>query len=119
VHQSRCTDDRIDRARLDTQRAADTKRFIYHCNGRRFGSAKVRVDRFESDAEQRGEFARTVLSAGGALVGSGASRGERLGVRPAAAIAALAALRLRQQSVNACDQFGNRYGDNHSNGRGA
>lgn len=109
VHQSRRTDNRIDRARLDAQRAADTKRFVYHCNGRRFGRAEARVNWFESDAEQRGELARAVLSAGGALVGFGASRGECLGVGPAAAIAALAALRLRQQSVNACDQLRIRY----------
>lgn len=96
MHLLRRTDDRIDRTRLQTQRAADTKIFIDDRKRPGPFHAVIGIQRNDRLAEQAGQPDYTFLSAWWALVVICLARGNGLGVRPASGIAAFGALRLGQ-----------------------
>src|SRR5262249_38313989 len=104
VHQLRRADDRIHRAGADAQRAADAARLVYQRDAARSLDAVPRVERLRFPAEQRRELADPGFATGRALVDVGLAGRDRLGVAPAARVAALGALRLRQQRVDALGQ---------------
>ena len=62
------------------------------------------VERFDFAPEQVGEFAHAFLTAGRAQVDFGFAFGDGFGVGLAARVAALAALRLRQDGLDFFDQ---------------
>ncbi|CAN0646330.1 hypothetical protein BCEP27_70117 [Burkholderia cepacia] len=117
VHLLRCPDDRVDRARLHAQRAADAQAFVDEGDGARMFAAVHGVQRNHGLAEQAREARDTFGAAGRALVVVRVAGGDRLGVRPAAVIAALRALRLGKQIFDAIREcFGVGHGDNGRSG---
>jgi hypothetical protein len=96
----RGTDDRIDRADLDTTRAADARGLVDDGDtGRRIGWHAPDV----AFAEQLAECARGGGTAGRALIDLRRAEQQRFGIGPAAGITALAALGLWQQGIDALD----------------
>lgn len=99
VHQLGCAGNRIHRAGLCAQRAADAEIFVDE-RDRRGLEHDVYAERLECDAEQIRQLADAFLAAGRTLVDVRLMVGDGLGVRPATGIAALAALRLRQDGID-------------------
>jgi hypothetical protein len=99
-------DDGVDRARLDALGATDAVGFDNHGDLRWLVFATRAVEWFRSDAK----YVRQRMCAGvatwGAAVDAGHPCGQGFGVGATAGIAALAALRLRQDSVEAFDEAG-------------
>ncbi|AJK47331.1 hypothetical protein BGL_1c28530 [Burkholderia plantarii] len=105
MHLLRRTDDRIHRAGLHAERAADAELFVDHGEQARVFLAVLDGERDHGLAEQRGEAFDALMAAGRALVVAGAAGGDRLGIRATAVVAALRALRLRQQIFDAIREF--------------
>ncbi len=104
MHQLRCTDDRIDRAGLNAQRAADALSFLNRGNAFWCRNAKIGIERLGVAPQQRRERAHTVLTAGRTLINIRFPARDRFRVRPAAGIPATRALRLREQRFDMFDQ---------------
>jgi len=100
VHAFSAPDDRIDRAGLDAERAADAPFLIDQCRGKRFLDAVGGIERQGLAPEQRGEPVDPSFASRRTLVNLGLTAGDRFGVGTASAVAALRALRLREQVVN-------------------
>ncbi|CAG9242316.1 hypothetical protein BDI4_1170009 [Burkholderia diffusa] len=113
VHLFRRADDRIDRACLHAQRAADAQAFVDERDGARMLGAVDGVQRDHRLAEQAREARDAFGAAGRALVVVRVAGGDRVGVRTAAVIAALRALRLGKQIFDAIREgLGIGHGDN-------
>src|SRR5690606_3612680 len=100
----RHADDRIDRARAYAQVAADAERLVYAGDAIEARAAAARVERQRIAPEQRREPLHRLLAARRAAIDVGRAAGDRRRVRPAAWIAALAALDPRQQPLDALRQ---------------
>jgi hypothetical protein len=101
VHVLGRAEDRVHRAGLDAQRAADAGLLIDVNDGFfLFDFAVFCVQRFGVDAEQVGERMNRDLTAGRALIDIGLAFRDGFGVWPAAGEGALAALGLRQQRID-------------------
>ena len=96
------TDDRIDRARLDAQRAADTSLLVDERH--RFRLLDRRSARLVLAPEHFRQFAHAIVAARRAQVDLGLAAGNGLGIRLAARITALGALGLRQDGVDLLGQ---------------
>ncbi len=105
VHLFRSPDDRVDRAGLDAQRAADAELLVDHGQRPRALLAMLDGQRDHRLAEQIGEPLDAFVAAGRALVVVGAAVGDCLGIRTAAIEAALRALCLGQQIFDAIREF--------------
>jgi hypothetical protein len=100
VHELKAADNRIDRAGLDAEGAADTTGFI---NPGQLPRTLLAVDGIQRQCGQpcqRTEFLNSGLATWGALIDVGVSGGNGVGVITTTGIAATRALRLRQNGVN-------------------
>jgi hypothetical protein len=97
---------RVDRAGLDAQGAADTSALINQGKRSLTFQSMRRVKWYDGLAKQAGKAGDAFGAAGRALVVTRAAFGDRFGVRTAACIPALGALSLRQQIFNAIGQRG-------------
>jgi len=95
-----CTDDRINRAGVNTQRAADALAFINFGNCGWLMLTERRVERAVRLAEQIGQGGNGRCSARRALIDFRVPVKQGLGVGQATWVAALAALGLRQQAID-------------------
>ena len=98
--------DGVDRARLDALGATDAVGFDNHCDLRRFVLATRAVERFRSDVEYVRQCTCSGVAAGWAAIDVNPACGQGFGVRATTGIAALAALRLRQDAVKTFDEIG-------------
>jgi hypothetical protein len=103
VHALRRADDRIDRTRIDAERTADAQRLVDDGDLQWPFAPVRRIQRQVRPLQQRGKLRDADCAAGRALVDLGAA-GDRLRIRAAALVAALRALRLRQQRVDVLDK---------------
>ena len=94
-------DDGVDRTGLDAQRAADAVRLVDAGHQQRTGLAAAQVERQGGRLQQGGERGDAFVAARRAAVDGGVAGGDGIGIGPAAVIAALGALRLGQQGVDA------------------
>src|SRR4249919_1226602 len=101
VHQLRRADDRVHRAGLDALGAADALGLAHQRHLWRLVHAVRWIDRPRRAPEQFRERAYTGLATGRALVDAGLAARDCLRVGLAAGVAALRALRLRQQRFDA------------------
>jgi len=101
VHALGRADDRVHRAGLDAQRAADARGFLDVDDAARRLVAERRVERQFGLPELVREPADALGTAGRALVQLRLAGGECVGVRAAVGVAAARALGLRQQRVQA------------------
>src|SRR2546428_9438727 len=108
MHELGCADDRVHRAGLDAQGAADAARLVDDRHAARLLDAVARIEGLRFAAEQRGELANSGVPARRTLIDVGFARRDRLGVRTAARITALRTLRLRQQRVDPVDGVAHR-----------
>ena len=99
VHLFGRADDGVHGAGLNTFGAADALVFEDKRDARRRFLAVLGVQGQGLDTEQIGQGSNTGCAARRAFV-DGVARGDRFGIGPAAGVAALAALRLRQQRVD-------------------
>jgi hypothetical protein len=88
--------DGIDRAGLNAKGAAYTVLFVDDGNPQGTGLATGTINGFGLAIKQMGQFDDTFLAAWGATVDISMALGQGLGVRSAALVTALSALRLRQ-----------------------
>jgi hypothetical protein len=100
MHQFAGADDRIYRAGGNTKRASDAGRLFDPCHRRWCCAAVGRVQWQQLFAEQRCDFRNDLVTARRTLVEGRCSRGNGVSIWPAAGVAALSALRLRQQGVD-------------------
>ncbi len=100
------TDDRVHRAGLDALGAADAVGFHDPRDQWRRLFASATVIWLRSNAEYTRQRVCPGITTGRAVVDSGNARGHGFGVWAATVITALAALGLRQDAVEAFDQFG-------------
>jgi hypothetical protein len=113
VHLLRRADDRVDRARLQAQRAADAQAFVDECDGARMLGAVHRIQWNHRLAEQARQARDAPGAARRALVVVRVAGGDRFRVWAAAVIAALRALRLGEQIFEAIREgLGIGHGDN-------
>ena len=98
MHLFGCTGNRIYRAGLQAQRAADANIFVDESDSGRL-EYDILVKRFEFDTEQIRQLAYTFFAAGRTMIDVRFFVGNGLRIGPATGIAALSALRLRQQVV--------------------
>jgi hypothetical protein len=101
VHQLGRADDGVDRAGLDAQRAADAQRFVDIGDRARPLQAVDGIERNDFAAGDRRQPRDAFGAARRALVDVGRAGGDRFRVGAAAVIAALGALRLRQDVFDA------------------
>nr|GEU28069.1 hypothetical protein [Tanacetum cinerariifolium] len=106
VHQLGGTHDGVHRARLDAQRAADAQAFVDIRHGARPLQAVDGIERDDPAAGNGGEPHDAFGAARRALVDVGRAAGNGFGIRAAAVIAALGALRLRQDVFDAVGEAG-------------
>jgi len=106
VHQLGRADDRIGRASLDAQRAADARCFVDERERERLRVPARSIERKRRHIQQFGQRGDRRLAAGRATVDRGLAAGDRFGIGPAANLAATAALRLRKQCVDPVYQGG-------------
>src|SRR5437763_15672330 len=99
MHEPGGADDRVHRTRLDALHAADAGRLVDARDLRRSIEAVDGIERLRFPPEQRRELRHARVAARRALVDVGLAARDRLGVRPTAVIAALGALRLREERV--------------------
>ena len=100
VHELGGADDGVDRTGLDAQRATDAQFLADEGRGARLLGAVGWIEGLERHVQQRRECANPRFAARRALVDVGLAARDRLGIRPAARVAAFRALRLRQQRVD-------------------
>ena len=100
VHEFAGPDDRIHRTGVDTQRAADTGGFFDARNCGLRCDAVCGVQRQRFFAEQRCDFRDDLVTTRRALVEGRFAGCDGIGIGPAAGVAALSALRLRQHGVD-------------------
>jgi hypothetical protein len=100
VHELKAADNRVDRAGLDAEGAADTAGFINPGQLPRTLLAVGGVERQHGQPCQRTEFLNSGQATWGALVDVGVSGGDRVCVITTTGIAATRALRLWQNGVN-------------------
>jgi len=93
--------DGVDRTGLDAQRTADAVGFIDARDQQRARFAAFQVQGQDGGLEQGGKRGDALVAAGRAAVDRGCALGDGVGIGPAAVIAALGALRLGQQGVDA------------------
>ena len=108
VHVLGAADDRIDRAGLDAFGAADAVRFDHHRDLRCLVFAARAVEWHRRHAQYIRQRARAGIAAGRAVIDARRATRHGLGIRAAAVVAALPALGLRQQSIEAFGQAGHR-----------
>ena len=99
-------DDRVDRAGLDAFGATDAVRFHHQGDHRRLLLAAATVVRQRGHAQDMRQCARTHIATWRAMIDTCVAGSHRFGIRPATIKPALPALRLRQETVEAFDQFG-------------
>lgn len=105
MHGARGAHDCVDRARLNALGAADARCFVDESDGRIFRhDAELFADGLRLDAHQLRQRVRRALASRRALIDAGASSRDCFGVRATAGERAAAALRLRQQRVDAFDK---------------
>ena len=98
-------DDGINRTRLNAQGAANAQGFVYQRNGKRALVAVCRIEWPMRLIQYHRDLANAGVAPGGALIQVGGASGKGFGIGPAASIAALGALCLRQDCVDARSQF--------------
>ena len=96
VHALVGADDGVHRTGLDAERAADAMGLVDARHQQRAGLAARQVQRQDGLLQQRGQRGDAFIAAGRAAVDGGCAGGDGVGVGPAAVMAALGALRLRQ-----------------------
>jgi hypothetical protein len=101
MHQFAGTQDRIDRTGLDAERASDADLFVDDCDGTGFHNAAFRIQRFRLTIEQIGKCPDRRIPAGRTSVDVGTVTDDRRCIGATAGEAALCALGLGQQGVNA------------------
>ncbi len=92
--------DCVNRACRDTQRASNTSALVYHRDGQRSLEAIHRIQRQRCEIQQLRERIDAGRTARRALIDLGFAGRNRFRVWPATFVAALRALRLRQQGVD-------------------
>jgi hypothetical protein len=102
VHQLVGTQDSIGRTGLYAQRAADTPVFIYQCQCARAFCAVCLVEWTHCLPGNGSQTGNALRAARWALVYARFAHSHRLRVMGAVRVAAARALRLRQNSINAC-----------------
>ena len=100
VHAARPADDRVDRACLDADRAADAACLVDDGDGERHLDAAARVDTRARAARERRECGDRRVAAGRAAVDRRVLARDRVRVGGAIRVAAARALRLRQQRID-------------------
>jgi hypothetical protein len=101
VHQFVRTDDGIDRANLDAFSASNAVCFDDARQRARFFDTVFRVQRYGCVTKQRSKLHNARIATRWASIDVGVTVGDRLSVRATTVIAALFALRLRQQGIDA------------------
>src|SRR5690348_16816502 len=101
-------DDRVDGARGDAKRTADARRFVDARDAQRTRHAARGVERWGRASEQARERIERGASAWRAAVDVRVTGGNRRCIRATPLVPAAAALRLRQQLVDAIGKFGQR-----------
>ena len=96
VHALVGADDGVHRTGLDAERAADAMGLVDARHQQQAGLAARQVQRQDGLLQQRGQRSDAFIAAGRAAVDGGCAGGGSVGVGPAAVMAALGALRLRQ-----------------------
>src|SRR5690606_37620841 len=104
MHVLGAADDGVDRAGLDALGAADAVVLDHQRDLCRLVLAAAAVVRARKVAQQSGQRVGAVVATGRATVGPGLAGGHGFGVGPAPGVAALAALGLREQAVQAFDK---------------
>jgi hypothetical protein len=105
MHPLRRTDDRIDGARIDTERAADAGDLGNPCDAQRSRFSARDIERHDGPARHCGELRDDSVCSRRATVDRSAL-GDRFGVGAASVVSAASALRLRQHGVDAVGQIG-------------
>jgi len=94
------TEDGVDRAGRNANGATYTGVFIYACDGWGHWAAKSRVQSVAAATEQLGQCGHQGVAAGRTLVDVRGPTDDRFRVGSATGVAALGALRLRQQGMD-------------------